>query len=137
MVNKPLIRPYFWGCTLGGGRWTSHSIQVGTPPKTNIEPEHSRFVDVFPFPKSIFQVPAVHFLRGKTPLGYPPRNTNIFPLILETIGVGWQQKDPLSGKKELIDYGTQTISLGRLASCQISSCLVSVNETAKQCHDNP
>ena len=24
MVNKTLIRPYFWGGTLGGGRLTSH-----------------------------------------------------------------------------------------------------------------
>ena len=24
MVNKPLIRPYFWGGSFGGGRLTSH-----------------------------------------------------------------------------------------------------------------
>ena len=24
MVNKPLIRPYFWGGYVGGGRLTSH-----------------------------------------------------------------------------------------------------------------
>ena len=28
MVNKPLIRPYFWGGTLGGGRLTSHDYRV-------------------------------------------------------------------------------------------------------------
>ena len=27
MVNKPLIRPYFWGGTLGGGRLTSHDTK--------------------------------------------------------------------------------------------------------------
>ena len=35
MVNKPLLRPYFWGGgTLGGGRLTSHEIEhfVGTNP---------------------------------------------------------------------------------------------------------
>ena len=26
MVNKPLIRPYFWGGTLGGARLTSHEF---------------------------------------------------------------------------------------------------------------
>ena len=29
MVNKPLIRPYFWGGTLGGGRLTSHDDLFG------------------------------------------------------------------------------------------------------------
>ena len=29
MVNKPLIRPYFWGGTLGGGTLTSHEEDVG------------------------------------------------------------------------------------------------------------
>ena len=29
MVNKPLIRPYFWGGgALGGGRLTSHEYEI-------------------------------------------------------------------------------------------------------------
>ena len=28
MVNKPLIRPYFWGGTLGRGRLTSHVSRI-------------------------------------------------------------------------------------------------------------
>ena len=28
MVNKPLIRPSFWGCTLGGSRLTGHDGRV-------------------------------------------------------------------------------------------------------------
>ena len=28
MVNKPLIRPYFWGGTLGGGWLTSHNKNI-------------------------------------------------------------------------------------------------------------
>ena len=45
MVNKPLIRPYFWGGgTLGGGWLNSHDIYIytykQTLPKTNITPEN-------------------------------------------------------------------------------------------------
>ena len=30
MVNKPLIRPYFWGGSFGGGSWDSHENSDGT-----------------------------------------------------------------------------------------------------------
>ena len=42
MVNEPLIRPYFWGVTLGGVWLTSHEKKVlkllVTPPKTSSLP---------------------------------------------------------------------------------------------------
>ena len=40
MVNKPLIRPYFWGGTLGGGRLTSHDLLKVTLKKRCLANHH-------------------------------------------------------------------------------------------------
>ena len=43
MVNKPLIRPYFWGGYVGGGTLTSHDFGVkkdGPKKKTHLESYH-------------------------------------------------------------------------------------------------
>ena len=64
MVNKPLISPYFWGGTLGGGRLTSHD---------NMSPFFKG-----PFEKEQFHLPTIEFpgnmfIFGGVDKGHPPK----------------------------------------------------------------
>ena len=47
MVNKPLIRPYFWGGYVRGGRLTSHDYIFKQPPRVfntaQLQVESNRF----------------------------------------------------------------------------------------------
>ena len=67
MVNKPLIRPYFWGGTLGGGWLTSHD-NIGVHSK-KLQTKTGKLIDSWvkhwhPFQRSM----DVSKNRGFTPI---------------------------------------------------------------------
>ena len=59
-------------------RWLKTPRKWNTPPKANMEPNTWWFVDVSPFPRGYFQVPAVSFWvfsRRRNPIFEPPWET--------------------------------------------------------------